>query len=168
MAPGIPPILFSTQTERPFEVCIDCGGNLIESGAPYGVEKVIRNGEVIFEYAICTGCTRILLQEFSEESLKRISEYLREEGAILLSGGDPDHCHRCGRAREEFQAEHTVSALLIGDQLLSGVSTLCAACTEGIESVLSKKTREVHEDFITRNFPGVPANLDIPVGAFTF
>jgi hypothetical protein len=106
-----------------------------------------------------------LIKQFSEESLRRITEYLEEDGGFSL-GGDDDlgHCHRCGRNGSDFEAEHTVMSMLIGSRVLFGVSTLCSACSDGIDEVLSQKTREVHEDFVRRNFPGVPDNLDIPIG----
>ena len=186
---GVPPSLHSTQTNAPFTHCIDCGGELLGSWIPYAIEKIFRQGEVVFEYAICAPCVGTIAMEYSAESLENIREYLAgsplDEGSeidrILRAFGqatedglapdeqpeaedDPDRCHRCGASEIGFAEERTVAALLIGDRLATDVSALCGACTEGIEAVLSEKTRDVQGDFIVRNFPGVPAGLDLPVG----
>jgi hypothetical protein len=190
---GIPRILHSIQTGAPFLSCIDCGAALSLTGQPYGVEKVLRNGEVVFEYAICTNCTFALMREFSKESLARMADYVEKmrrelcepdaedldrflralEGDDTFAGVDPelrespDHCHRCGRTGSEFEDEHTVVGMLTGSKLVTGISTICAKCTDGMEDVLSKHTRESHDDFVRRNFPGVPAGIDIPVGVLS-
>lgn len=188
---GIPPILHSVYANGPFKSCVECETDLAETGLPYAIEKVVRNGEVVFEYALCSSCTMTLVQEFSEESLENIRQYLESEPdaidplvfermAWAMHGSDDeadtgdgppplppqivDRCRRCGRGDDRFEGEHTVMGLLVGRQLITNINTICGACTEGMEEILSQKTRDLHDDFIERNFPGVPANLDIPVG----
>ncbi|MAG58514.1 MAG: hypothetical protein CMJ83_19675 [Planctomycetes bacterium] len=185
---GIPDVLHSVFADGPFKQCVECGQELLESATPHAVEKVVREGEVIFEYAICASCIITIFQEYSEESLERIREYLEQEMSplgdpgfidqLLWSVGQPtedaivqsregkslDTCHRCGQV-DAFNSEHTVTGLLVGDRLATEVSTICGACTEGLEELLSKQTKDVHDDFIRRNFPGVPEGLDLPIGA---
>lgn len=185
---GIPPLLHSTQTGTPFQHCIECETELLGSWTPYAIEKIFRQGEVIFEYAICAACIGSIAREYSAESIENIREYLAgtsfDEGAeidrLLRAFGQvtedglaatadpvehspPDACQRCGNRDSEFVEERTIAVLMVGDRVATDVSALCGACTEGIDAVLSQKTRDVQGDFIVRNFPGVPAGLDLPV-----
>jgi len=160
---GIPRILWSAYEERPFSTCVDCGASLLDSEIPHAVEKTIRQGEVIFEYAICMSCILGLMQEYSEESIANIQSYLQEEELGFEPAGDGSSCQHCGASGPKFLEEHTVTGMILGEGVLAGPTTLCGRCLEGIDDVLSQKTREVHEDFIRNNFPGVPESLDIPV-----
>lgn len=188
--PAIPRILHSMETGQPFRTCIECGSDLDASTKPYGIEKVLRQGEVIFEYAICADCTFVMMREFSKESLQRMAAYaealrreLRDpeaedldrflralEGDTEIAAVVPeereslDHCHRCGGTGDSFQDEHTIVGVLSGKKLVTGVSMVCGRCTDGMEDILSKHTRDRHEGFVEKNFPGVPAGLDLPVG----
>lgn len=160
---GVPRILWSVQSEKPFSRCIDCGCEFESSGIPYAVEKAVRQGEVVFEYAICVGCTALLMKEFSEESLRNISAYLEEEELDFQQPLGLSSCHRCGAAGPEFGEEHTVTGMLVGDRMLMGPSIVCGRCLEGIDAVLSQKTRDAHGEFIRNNFPGVSDAFDLPV-----
>lgn len=184
---GVPRMLHSTYSGRPFDTCVDCGAQLLNTWTPYAVEKVVRQGEVVLEFAICVDCQIVILREFSEESIERIREYTAgvtdqtdEIDRVLLALGqetadglgappppdsEPDRCQRCGAEGEDYADEHSVGGILVGDRLIASVSSLCGKCTDGLDEVLSRKTREAHDDFINRNFPGVPAELDLPVGA---
>ena len=161
---SIPEVLHSTESGRPFDRCSDCGAELRTEGRMHLIEKVIRQGEVVFEYAICSECAAGLMRQYSEESLANITAYVEREGISLRESDDPGRCGRCGRDGEAFEEEHTVAGLVLGQVLTLNLSSLCAACTEGIEEILSQKTREVHGDFVRRNFPGVPEGLDLPIG----
>ncbi len=186
-AHSLPQCLRSAKDGLPFASCIDCQRVLLGSGMPYALEKVVRDGEVIFEYAICAECTKRLFEQFSEESIEKINEYLRagpeawqrrlleslfvaqtephlRNQEILRLGEPLHHCHRCGKTGEGFQAEHTVAGLLAGPRLAAAPLTLCSACTEGADQRLSRHTRDTHEDFVRTRFPGVPAGLDLPTG----
>jgi len=159
----IPQVLHSAYSGKAFRTCVDCGGPILESGLPYSIEKVVRQGEVIFEYALCMRCAEILMHEFSEESLRNIAEYLEREELELGVLEDTTACHRCGRRDSTFAEEYTVTGMLIGTSLMMGPLMVCAPCLEGMESVLSKQTREAHGHFIEKNFPGVPEYLGTPL-----
>lgn len=191
--PGVPRSLFSAETGRPFSTCVDCGTDLAATGMPYGIEKVVRNGEVVFEYAICTRCTFDLAKEFSKESLERMASWVdaRRDALVepdpddfaafihavesggsltqreLAAGNDPGtHCQRCGRIGDDFREEHTVVGILVGGKVIAPVNAICGRCTDGVDEILSQKTREAHDGFVRDRFPGVPADLDLPVGLF--
>ena len=183
--PGIPRALWSAYSGAPFETCVSCGIRVLEPPVPHAVEKVYRQGEVVFEYALCEHCALALLREFSRESLERIQAYMEREGprttdtARLLAAlgwNEEDElpppavatsCERCGRGPEQGLEEYTVMGFLVGRRPATDVSLICGTCTEGLEDLLSQKTREAHDDFVTRHFPGVPAHLDFPVGTIT-
>ena len=184
---GVPPILHSVYAKGPFETCVDCDTRLLDTWTPYAVEKIIRQGEVVLEFAICVACQMLILREFSEESIDRIREYtagaldqtdeidrilqvLGQEtedglGTPPPAAPEPNRCQRCGDQGDAYANEHSIGGILIGDRLIANVSSLCGKCSDGLDEVLSPKTREAHDDFIERNFPGVPAELDLPVGA---
>lgn len=182
----VPPSLHSVYGGGPFTACIECGGELLDSKRPHAVERVVRSGEVVFEYALCAPCIMRILSDYSEESVQKIREYMAppaeaDPGALMEPGlwlmgvprspfrppsgaGPRPACCRCSRPDRDGGEDHTVMGLLVGRSLFTEVSTFCSKCSEGVSDMLSRKTRDVNEDFIHRNFPGVPANLDIPVG----
>jgi len=160
---GIPRVLWSAYEEQPFSRCVDCGSSLLDSQVPYAVEKAVRQGEVIFEYAICVTCVTSLMSQYSEESIANILAYMDEEDLHLEESGELTSCHHCDASGAAFEEEQTVTGMLVGERLIAGPTILCGRCLEGIDEVLSQKTREVHGEFIQNNFPGVPESLDIPV-----
>ena len=159
----IPQILYSVYTQEPFSDCVDCGMKILESAVPYAVEKAVRQGEVVFEYAICAPCMALLMKQFSDESMQNITAYLQEEELDLGTDGDLTCCNRCGGSGTSFEEEHTVTGMLAGSSLLMGPSIICGTCLAGMDEVLSQKTRDAHGEFINSNFPGVPEALDFPV-----
>lgn len=79
----IPPIFRSDAEAAPFEKCINCRCNLIESNTLYMIEKAVRgfDGEkvsaTIFEYAVCMNCAQKMNMKLSVQSRQRIEEYFQ-------------------------------------------------------------------------------------------
>ena len=71
----IPEELYSFYEERPFKICTRCGEGLEDFESGYRVSKVFRAGEVLFEYALCVPCLQRMLEEASEESRARLTEF---------------------------------------------------------------------------------------------
>jgi hypothetical protein len=77
----IPPIFWSDAEAAPFENCINCQCDLLESNAPYMIEKAVRgfDGEkvsaTIFEYAVCMNCAQKMNMKLSVQSRQRIEAY---------------------------------------------------------------------------------------------
>ena len=69
---------------------------------------------------------------------------------------DMSECNLC--SSQDIEKEHTLLALCLGDKLLFS-STICGACTEKMQTLLSEQTRKTMGDFIQKNFPGVPEEL---------
>ena len=163
----IPPQLHSAATDGPFRHCIDCGTDLLDPEVVYAIEKVVRLGEVVFEYALCGGCARLLLSQFSAPSLEAITAALPASPSLFLSSGRPDRCQSCGCTGTALDAEHSVLGICRGPTLVQGVRAVCGPCAEAVASVLSERTREVQGEFFDRTMPGVPAGLDLPLGVAT-
>lgn len=191
--PEIPRILRSVQDGKPFAACVQCQRPLLSGQEPYGIEKVVRNDEVILEYAICGRCAFGLIREMSQESLRKMADYL-EKNRTQLNEPDPEDldlflralegetegspgirtepsleeqeflCQVCGANGRKLGGDHSIVAFLTGSRLVSKIHAVCSRCNEGLSDELSRKTRESHDDFVGRNFPGVPSTLDLPVG----
>lgn len=153
---GLPPE-FLTFEGRPFETCIDCGRALAATGSPYAIQRVLADDEVLFEFALCTGCMERLATEFSLESMERMQARLR--AADVVPRGFRC-CAVCGRDGGPCPPRRNLIGIVFEGRLLEPPSVVCEACHEAMESDLSKHTRDVWGDFVTKNFPGVPAHLD--------
>ncbi len=156
----VPPDLYSAHDEGPFRRCSDCGADLSSADAIHLIGRVFRDGEVIFEYALCLPCVIKLYQQYSEESKANLAAYFAQEAPP-----PPDctrWCHRCGCHGEGLADEQAIEGLAMGGILLGHPIVICAECSAGAERVLSKKTREAFDDFVRRVAPMLPADVDIP------
>jgi hypothetical protein len=164
----------SVETGEPFRECIHCHCDLAASGRLYLVSKEIVHGECVLEYAICEQCRDELSDELSEESKERIQQMLEEgvdwqarfERTMEASEIDPfiETCIFCGAPRDEEKG-YGLSGIFLGGQLFPGPlpAIICANCSERIQQLLSKKTRDFWDRFSEEHFPGPPADfVDLP------
>jgi hypothetical protein len=130
--------------------------------AVYEIQKVFRGPEVLFEMAICRRCGEQVAKEFSEESIEAMKGF-------LLSNFKPDkeasHCHFCAFPLALLTGWTMVGACM-EDRLVFPPIILCEPCSENLQQRLSKKTRDVQDEFIRDHFPGVPADLDFSPSVF--
>jgi hypothetical protein len=152
----VPPLLHSAFSEAPFRSCSVCGEDLLASSVPYQVQKVWRHGQVVFEMAVCARCGARLLREFSQESMARMQDFVTQRYRPNLPIAV---CHFCG-AIIPADGEYEIGAACSGSLLLKPVIVVCAACNSGLQEKLSRKTREAWGDFVERNFPGVPSEME--------
>jgi hypothetical protein len=152
----IPSELHSFAGNGPFRTCSACCQPLDRAGC-YEIQKVYRQKEVIFEMALCEGCARGLCQEFSEESLQALKGFLL---ASYRPSPETFHCHFCGFPRP-LVSGYTICGACSGSHLICPALLMCESCTEKLQARISKKTKEVQEDFVRNTFPGVPADLDL-------
>jgi hypothetical protein len=75
----IPERFWSFETGQPFDTCKMCGTGLLGTDTNYLIEKALKDGEVLFEYAVCLDCQRRMQQELSTESLQRIQGYFERQ-----------------------------------------------------------------------------------------
>lgn len=151
----LPCELHSEYENGPFKTCSVCSKGLLEAQA-YGVQKVYRGKEVIFEMAICQTCAEQTSKEFSRESMDALKGFLL---STFKPSAEISHCHFCGFPRH-FVANFTLEAVCQGQTLLAPAMVLCERCSDHLQSRLSKKTRDAQEGFIRDNFPGIPADMD--------
>jgi hypothetical protein len=73
--PPIPAELRSDYTDENFCNCTRCGESLRDFAGGYQISKAWKNGECVFEYALCDHCRTALMEEFSDESKAKLSEF---------------------------------------------------------------------------------------------
>ena len=157
----MPRELYSCFAEAPFAACIECGRDLTVDPVPYGIQKVRRGGETIFEFALCMPCMEGINGEMSEESRLNIETFIAQAEFHSLR---LEACNLCGRSSGPDLDEAVICGLGWAGFLVEPPRSICVECADGLERLLSKATRDQMGDFTTRNFPGVPADVDLPVG----
>lgn len=153
----IPEEMYSEYESRPFRSCTRCGETLHDFKEGYRISKVYRNGEVLFEYALCAPCFLGILEESSDETKEALYEYQKER--IRMNTGAED-CVLCAKERDAVDnGEYALVAACLGGQLLD-INMVCGHCIESMNGLVSKKTRDVWDRFVQENFPGVPADFE--------
>ncbi|MCB9833218.1 MAG: hypothetical protein H6807_12155 [Planctomycetes bacterium] len=162
LLPELPEELHSCFEEGPFRHCIECGCELLDSGRTYLIQKAQRDGETLLEMAICQDCAGQVQGKVSEESRKVLEAFIERIGARSgrLPEGSCLACLQTVRPEDEFE----VAALARGRHLVAPPLIICSRCHEELEESLSEETRRGGQEFIEKNFPGVPADLGLPFG----
>jgi hypothetical protein len=160
----VPPELHSAHDEGLFQRCSDCGASVQSPEALHLIGKSWRDGEVVFEFALCMTCALSLFSQYSEESKRNLEAYFQPMEA-LRSGLSA--CVRCGRSGAALEEEKNIEALAMGGMLLDEPILVCGPCADGAEAVLSKKTKEVFGAFVHRVCPTLPADIDLPAPIFS-
>ena len=76
----IPELFFSSETLAPIRNCLVCDKYLLEN-EEYIIEKAFTNypgvttQDLVWEFAMCTDCMKMLMSEYSEESERKMTEY---------------------------------------------------------------------------------------------
>ncbi len=155
----LPRLFHSVYADGPFRECLICSRPLGDPTSQYYVEKVYRGTEVILECAICMGCMHDMQSEFSQESKERLEAFGRGIGA---TGHSFARCDLCGAKRATLGEFNLICGCLGPWMIQKAIFILCGVCVEKIQALLSKKTRDVHGDFVDTHFPGVPQGYDVP------
>ncbi len=158
----IPRELFSDYTDERFRHCSRCGESLHDFEGGYQISKAWKNGECVFEYALCDHCRTALMEEFSEQSKKNLGQFQNEK--VSFNRG-LDGCSVCGISRQQHpQKEFVLTGICDHDSLLHGIM-VCGKCGELTQKLISSHTRDTWRRFVAENFPGPPADvLPEPVG----
>ena len=158
----IPQDLFSDYEERPFRHCSRCGETLADFEGGFQISKAYKKGECVFEYALCDHCRSALMEEFSDESKRRLLEFQNQQ--VNFDRG-LDGCSVCGVMRNAGSLkEFVLTGICERDQLLHGLM-VCGNCGEKTQELISTHTRDTWRRFVSENFPGPPADvLPEPVG----
>ena len=161
--PPIPKALFSAFHDGRFVTCDACNCDLATETDVYQVQKTWKNGEVVFEIALCLSCLMEAMSCLSKESMESLRLFHLEHYRPVE---DLESCHFC---RKEFgpDGEYEVSGVCAGLFLARPPAAMCGECAATVQERLSRPTREGWSDFIDKNVPGVPESMvpdGIPVG----
>lgn len=175
----IPSEFHSLENDGPFDKCLKCEAELLQSGMPYLIERVFVQQEPIVEYAMCEACVMASQSELSAESRQAVTDYMLSnldvsqrlgrlsEWAEQGSDDASELMNRClfSGTRAEDCREKQIAAWCQGDQMrvdhvfpmmISGVAI------EELNGVLSEKTRGWIDDFVGDNFGMPPEFCDNP------
>jgi len=155
--------------------CVDCGRDLTDPGTTYYVERAIRGGEPMYEFALCETCLFDYEDEFSAESIRAIGDFwlehanLEDRDALVESTENADalleRCLLNGGHRDALE-EYQVFAWCRDGRLICDAGApglLSGAVIEELIPLLSRKTRDTMDDFIRDNL-GLPPELqNLPV-----
>jgi hypothetical protein len=157
--PPIPAELNSDYTDEPFANCTRCGESLKDFPGGFQISKAWKKGECVFEYALCDHCRNQLMEEFSQESKKRLGQFQDEH--VSFDGG-LDKCSVCGTLKTAGnEAEFVLTGVCEGDRLLHGLM-VCGKCGENTQKLLSQHTKDTWRRFREDNFPGPPDPSSLP------
>jgi hypothetical protein len=177
MHTDIPAVFYNSDTNKPFEFCISCGKELIESNSKYGVEKAVKrypaygSEVVLFEYAICESCAAKMRSELSKESLQKINGYFEENTNLIKRMNDfhdldnydvNDWLAECvvKGTRKEDTLEYQFCGQFLGDKLVFEFTPymISLAASDEVSMLLSDKTLGELDGFIDEHF-GLPPEL---------
>lgn len=173
--PPIDPKFHSYDTGEPFDRCIMCNQYLLNEGTFYIIEKATRRypaldtESIVFEYAMCMDCLHKMRSELSEESKSNIENYFRENVSFQSRYDDlssrekldiNDWLSECivKRTRMEDETEYVICAQCEGNGMIYGYFPYMVggAAMDEVSELLSKKTRDVMDDFIDKHLGGPP------------
>ncbi len=152
----IPELLYSDYHKDPFQSCLKCDRSLQDIQGIYEIQKIYRQGRPIWEHAICSECGEDLVQDYSDESLENINEFMAK---LDLHSETMKECHLCESGVKTGE-EHMISALCRREDMILPPMILCIDCLDRLNSKLSDETRDSWDDFIKENVPGMPAAED--------
>ena len=172
----IPPVFYSFADEGPFRRCVACDKDVVNDHDVYVVQKTYAAGEVVFEYALCSACHDRIFGEMSRESMVNLRNFFTQrvdlDARHLRLKPSPDRtieqwvgaCVTCGIDRDECDG-YSIAAACGGEDILYYhlPVLVCQQCELQLQEVLSKKTREIGEDFVEAYFDGPPADVKIPI-----
>lgn len=169
----IPNILKSDLTDKPFENCLLCNIDLMESQIPYMVEKAFKRAPdgslyTIFEFAICMGCAQKTQDQLSRESLAKIQKYFSDRNDLFKRNEEmfdeektefedwTNECILSGKKISECD-EFQILATCQGNQMEMGMFpyAISGEEAENMQELLSEKTRDELDDFMN-------THLDLP------
>jgi len=165
---NIPKQFLSYLSQKPIENCIKCEKYLLDDRTVYFIEKAIKNGEVEFEYAICSDCAEKMKGTMSEESVQNMENYFMDNSQIKeyqhrlmneeeLSPQDfLGNCVVTGTPLEETE-EYQLVGVFEGDKVYPYAIPFAISfqATEIINGLLSKQTKDEMDGFID-DFTGLP------------
>ncbi|MDF7826151.1 hypothetical protein P4B35_19120 [Pontiellaceae bacterium B12227] len=150
---AVPEVFWSFETGKPISHCKLCDCDLMEPGTNYLIEKAFKNGETIFEHALCLSCYTESHQSMSEDSREKIRDYFAEhvnmderQNIFMEQYGTEhekwiDHCMVKGFPVREIEEYQLYGFCIDKDLVFSGAPyVLCGDVIEEIMELLSAET----------------------------
>lgn len=168
----IPAEFFSEDSGHLFSNCLICDTDLLTLGAPYVIEKAVKqyaqinSHDVIFEYAMCLTCADKKRASLSEESQAAIQNYFLEHlGSTSEKPHFSDALEKCwfkGTPKESL-TEYQIFGLFLGDKMIATQPPYLVGEAAILEmgNLLSNKTIGDMDDFIDNYFGGPPELREI-------
>jgi hypothetical protein len=151
-----------------FERCVECEKELYTGVEPYLIEKALKPGDVIFEYAICLSCASKINEKISKESREVLEQFFRrmqdplEERMRnkLENPSDELGIERClisGHATDSLH-EYQIFGMFIGDKMVEGPYpyAMDSRVLDQLQEDLSDETKDILDDFGDRHFDWPP------------
>ena len=173
----IPPIFYCHATRKPFEECLVCKRNLLETDVQYVIEKAIRQyrgfsaKDVAYEYAICLECNTKIQNTLSDDSKKLINNYfskktdlaIRRQQLLKEKGTNVNAwLSNCliYQTPESETLEYQIYAHCDGPHLLFTYMPfmISGRAIEEIADLLSTNTKDIMDDFVDQHF-GLPPEI---------
>ena len=149
----VPQPFWSFETGRPLDQCKLCGCDLMAEGTNYLIEKAFKNGETIFEHALCLACHAQCIDELSAESLLRIQCFFMERvdlekrraQGLEKFGTDHEqwigHCMLKGYPLRECDEYQLYGFCIDRDLVFNGAPyMICGEAVDEIMGLLSNET----------------------------
>lgn len=156
-----------SDTQTPFDTCLVCHKNVIDSGEDYFIERIMRKvpefgiKETLFEYAMCMDCAGNMKGEMSKDSMERIETFFKERVMSI----DPferlenpmEKCLLTGKAIDD-SLEFSYHAHCRGNQMIESIFPYAVSdeAMDQISELLSKETLDELDDFKGKYFNGPP------------
>lgn len=176
----IPEIFLSSETKKPISNCQICNINLLDSDAPYMVEKIIKRYNyqdyttTLFELAICFPCAQQMRDALSDKSKQKVMEYFianvdfmgRTKGFYDKDMFDVNdwvsECIFNNKQIDEINEYH-LFAQCQGNKMIFDLMPymMSLEAEEDIQELLSEETKGELDDFMKRNFSFPPEFEDI-------
>lgn len=153
---SIPEILHSDYRKDEFQECLKCERQLQKIPGVYEIQKIYRQGRPIWEHAICSRCGEEMIEEYSDESLDRIQQFMSR---VNLREESMEHCHLC-ESSVNTGNEHMISTICSQDRMIMSPMILCVDCLDQMNELLSSETRDSWDEFVRDHVPGLPAQQE--------
>ena len=179
--PDIPADFCNSETGQPFTNCLVCECDLMQETQPYSIERAIRHypemklKSVVFEYALCAGCTSTMEKELSKDTKASIMEFFAKNFKYnqrpTWTAIDPeteelntfdcnnwiDQCAINGSSKTEL-FEYTLCARCIGGKIIPEVAPymISGLAQDDLIELFSNKSLGFLDDFTDRHFSGPP------------
>ena len=157
---SIPEVFHCQKTGSRFDHCLVCD-TLFGPGTVYMIEKAIRGGEILYEYALCINCYQAFLDDMSTSSRQAVDKYFDQRVEfdlrhVELMAIAPDRVEpwisECVVSRQpiELESEYQVFAFCRGPSLIMNYYPYAIGGTavDDLLKLLSPKTRDETDRFI--------------------